>query len=70
MKSVLGGCLAGIVVVSSAASVSANEFGPALQELAEARIQAMVNDPAIVAAIQAQNEKHAGMDAVVHRCTL
>ena len=40
----------------------ANEFAPALEALANEQIKAAVTDPQILAAIQAQNEKHAGMD--------
>ena len=61
MKTLTAGCMAGILVLSGAGGAIANEFEPALRELAESRIQAMVSDPAIVAAIQAQNGKHAGM---------
>ena len=61
MKTIAAGfaCLSLSVVLSSA--VAAGEFTPALQELAERQIKQMVNDPAVIAAIRAQNEKHAGM---------
>ena len=40
----------------------ANEFEPALRELAETRIKEMVRDPQIIAAIKSQNDKTAGLD--------
>jgi hypothetical protein len=61
MKSLAQALSAAALTFAISAPVSADEFTPALQELAESQIKAMVNDPAIVAAIQAQNEKHAGM---------
>ena len=46
---------------------SANEFEPALREIAEQKIAQIVSDPAIVAAIQARNTETAGMseDAII-----
>ena len=61
MKTIATGCLAGLVILTGVNISVANEFEPALQELAKNRVQALVNDPAIVAAIQAQNQAHAGM---------
>ena len=60
MKLLVQSIAVGAVAALTGAAV-ADEFTPALQELAASQIQAMANDPAIVAAIQAQNEKHAGM---------
>lgn len=56
----LAGITAGVVLIAGAAQ--ANEFEPALRALAEETIKEVVADPALVAAIRAQNEKHAGMD--------
>lgn len=61
MKTMAAGGIAGLLFVTMAAPATANEFEPALKDLAESKIIAMVNDPSIVAAIRAQNEKHAGM---------
>ena len=61
MKTIATGCLAGLVILMGASTSTANEFEAALQELAKSRVQALVNDPAIVAAIQTQNQQHAGM---------
>lgn len=61
MKYLATTCVAGLVVGIGASASMANEFEPALKELAESRIRAMVSDPAIVAAIEAQNAEHGGM---------
>ena len=60
MKTLAAG-FAGLAVLAASAPSFANEYEPALRELAESQIQALMADPAIVAAIQAQNDKHAGM---------
>ncbi|MFK7943278.1 MAG: hypothetical protein AB8B85_10255 [Paracoccaceae bacterium] len=56
----------GIIVAAAATalvtSAQANEFTPALEALAADQVKAAVADPQILAAIQAQNAKHAGMD--------
>ena len=61
MKSTIPGVMAGLMILGGGEPVLANEFEPALRELAESRIKAAVSDPAIIAAIRAQNDKHAGM---------
>ena len=61
MKTMATGCLAGLVILTGVSTSVANEFEAALQELAKNRVQALVSDPAIVAAVQAQNQQHAGM---------
>lgn len=55
------------LVASLSAPVTANEFEPALRELAEQKIMELINDPAIVAAIQARNGETGGMseDAII-----
>ena len=44
-----------------AGQAMANEFTPALEELASSRIQAIASSPEIVSAIRAQNAEHAGL---------
>ena len=61
MKLLATTCIAGLVVGLGASVATADEFEPALKDLAESRIRAMVSDPAIVAAITAQNAKFGGM---------
>lgn len=61
MKMLATSCLAGLAIGLGAGVAAANEFEPALKELAENRIRAMVSDPAIVAAIKAQNAKFGSM---------
>ena len=52
-----------VVIAAGIAATPAfsNEFEPALRDLAENKVMALVSDPAILAAIQAQNQKHTGM---------
>ncbi len=54
----LGATVSGIAAATPA---GANEFEPFLRELATGDIAAIATDPAIVAAIKAQNAKHAGL---------
>lgn len=60
MKYMTAGIAAALALTASAAA--ANEFEPALKELAAGKIAEIIADPALVAAIQEQNTKHAGMD--------
>ncbi|MEM0988086.1 MAG: PDC sensor domain-containing protein [Pseudomonadota bacterium] len=53
---------AGVAMITAAGAAAANEFEPALKALADDQIKAIVADPALIAAIRAQNEKHAGLD--------
>ncbi|MEM9059370.1 MAG: hypothetical protein AAGD13_02815 [Pseudomonadota bacterium] len=53
--------LSAVAVSAVIATAQANEFEPALRELAEQRIMQVANDPAIVAAIQARNTETQGM---------
>lgn len=62
MKMIATGIVAGIVLSATITTTRANEFQPALEALAAEQIKAVVSDPQLVAAIQAQNEKNAGMD--------
>ena len=59
--------LVSLLAAASATQASANEFEPALRQLAEQRIMQIVSDPAIVAAIQARNGETGGMaeDAII-----
>lgn len=61
MKNLCLGAVAGLTAFYAVAN--ANEFEPALKELASSQILAAVNDPAIVAAIRAQNEKTSALGA-------
>jgi hypothetical protein len=62
MKTLATGLLAGTAVMAMIGTTHANEFQSSLEALAADQIQAMMADPQIVAAIQAQNQKTAGMD--------
>lgn len=42
---------------------AANEFEPQMKKFYESSVKGWLNDPAVVNAIKAQNEKHAGMSA-------
>ena len=59
--------MAAICLAASATIAPASEFEPALREMSETRLPALLSDPAIVAAIIAQNAETAGMaeDAIV-----
>lgn len=48
-----------LIMMTLPLSVSANEFAPQLEELASSDIDAMVMKPEVIAAVKAQNEKHA-----------
>lgn len=61
MKTQVVSLVGGIVLATTIGTAKADEFTPMLQELADAQIKALVNQPEIVAAIQAQNGKTAGM---------
>lgn len=54
--------LAGLVCLAATAA-AANDYAPAMQAYVDGQIAAWMNDPTLVAAIKAQNEKHAGLDA-------
>ena len=54
--------LAGLVCLAATAA-TANDYAPAMQAYVDESIAAWMNDAALVAAIKAQNEKHAGLDA-------
>lgn len=62
MKTLATGLLAGTAVMALVGTTHANEFQSSLEALAADQIQALMADPQIVAAIQAQNQKTAGMD--------
>ncbi len=51
----------GLILGLAAAQASANEFAEPLAELASNELAAWVTDPAIIAAVRAQNELHAGL---------
>lgn len=63
MKTGIIGLAVGIITASVGAAVGANEFEGALRNLVDEQIGQIVADPALVAAIQAQNTRHAGMSA-------
>ena len=63
MKTGLIGFAAGIAAAGIGFAASANEFEGALRDLADQQIRQIVSDPAILAAIAAQNARHAGMGA-------
>lgn len=50
-----------VVAATLGSQAMANEFEPALRDLAEQKIMAIASDPAIVAAIQARNTETGGM---------
>ena len=62
MKTLAKGLALSVVAASIALPAAANEFQPALEALAKDQIAQIVADPQILAAIQQQNSKHAGMD--------
>lgn len=55
------------LTLGMAAPAVSNEFEGPLRELGESQIMSLVSDPAIVAAIQAQNSRNGGMseDAII-----
>ncbi len=67
MKHPIVTTLTATMIATSGIPANANEFEPALRELAEQKIMQIVNDPAIVAAIQARNNDTGGMseDAII-----
>lgn len=54
--------LAGLVCLAATAA-TANDYAPAMQAYFDENIATWINDATLVAAIKAQNEKHAGLDA-------
>ncbi len=50
-----------VVAVSGTQAQAANEFEPQIKKFFETSVKPWLNDPAVVSAIKAQNEKHAGM---------
>ncbi|MFN3259239.1 MAG: hypothetical protein ACE37J_01635 [Pikeienuella sp.] len=50
-----------IPVLLAAAPAAANEFEGPLRDLAETKVRALVQDPAIIAAIVEQNARHEGL---------
>ena len=50
-----------VVAATLGSQAMANEFEPALRDLAEQKIIALASDPAIIAAIQARNTETGGM---------
>lgn len=62
MKKPTTGLAAGLVLIAATGTASANEFEPALRQLADEKIKAMVADPALLVAIRAQNAETAAMD--------
>lgn len=50
-----------VAVLGTALPAAANDYEPALRELAASKIKDLMNNPAVVAAIKAQNEKNAGL---------
>ena len=67
MKHLTSTACAAILMATSLTQAHANEFEPALRDLAEQKIMQIVNDPAIVAAIQTRNGETGGMaeDAII-----
>lgn len=62
MKKVLMGLAVGLTAgMLSFSPVQANEFEPQIKAAYENDIKAWLSDPAVVNAIKAQNEKHAGL---------
>ena len=59
--------LAATLATATSMQASANEFEPALRELAEQKIMQIASDPAIIAAVQARNGETGGMaeDAII-----
>ncbi len=53
----------GVLMAVGAGSANANEFEPQIRELIDGKIQSWLSDPVIIAAIKAQNDKHASLDA-------
>lgn len=62
MKNLAIVALSSGLVLGSAAPAMSNEFEEPLRELAESQIINLVSDPAIVAAIQEQNARNAGLN--------
>ena len=67
MKRHLIAALAATLATNATLQASANEYEPALRELAEQKIMQIASDPAIIAAIQARNGETGGMseDAII-----
>ena len=67
MKRLTLTAMAAALAATITGQANAGEFEPALRELAEQKIVQLVNDPAIVAAIQARNGETGGMseDAII-----
>ena len=61
MKRFIVAACSAALIAASGIPASANDFEPALRELAKQKIMKIVNDPAIVAAIQARNNDTGGM---------
>ena len=57
----IGFAIALAASLTVAAPASANEFEPALRELAQTKIKELMSNPEFIAAVRAQNEKHAGL---------
>ena len=53
----------GVFAAIGAGSASANEFEPQIREMISSQLKSWVSDPVIIAAIKAQNDKHASLDA-------
>lgn len=58
IKNLLG---AAAIVAVSATGVQANEFAPQIETVFNEQVKSWLNDPAVINAIKAQNEKHAGL---------
>lgn len=55
--------LGSVLLLAGLGSAEANDYQARLQQLVESKLHALATDPAVVAAVKAQNEAHASYDA-------
>lgn len=58
----IAGAVAAIALLAGAASANANEFEPQIRAFYDSNVKTWLSDPAVVDAIKAQNQAHAGFD--------
>lgn len=58
----IAGAVAAIALLAGAAPASANEFEPQIRAFYDGAVKSWLSDPAVVDAVKAQNEAHAGFD--------
>ena len=62
-KVVIAALTAGFIAGGSSFTASANEFEPQIMDILNNQVKSWLADPAIVEAIKAQNDAHAGLSA-------